>query len=248
MPMKTVVLEEVVFPKVSKLYEVEPRITESLALKNFQQNRLEYDALKGSEYLNIHFDRSYYKELLEYHAIYEFNNLKAKTFVSLNQFLDAYRLTNVSHDPQYTPVTHLCQRLKRSSSGPISVILVSGIPGSGKGRFSASLARTLKQEKLRTMAFKMPTIQASVSYKTDVFVAALDQAVSEDPEIDVVIATLPSYHHLKKAIFELRKHEGFTAKFDIKCVLTKVAANNFFINENRNLYQFLIENCMKGVS
>lgn len=128
------------------------------------------------------------------------------------------------------------------------MILVSGIPGSGKGRFSASLARTLKQEKLRTMAFKMPTIQASVSYKTDVFVAALDQAVSENPDIDVVIATLPSYHHLKKAIFELRKHEGFTAKFDIKCVLTKVAANNFFINENRNLHQFLIENCMKGVS
>lgn len=52
----------------------------------------------------------------------------------------------------------------------------------------------------------------------------------------MVIATLPSYHHLKKVIFELRKHEMFTAQFEIKFVLTKVCANNFFVNESRNVY------------
>ena len=104
-PLKLVTLEQLVFPNVTKVYEGEPRITKSLALRNFQQNRLEYDALKGSEYLNISFDRAHYKELLEYHAIYEFNNLKAKTFVTLNQFLDAYRQTGES---QNTSVAHLC--------------------------------------------------------------------------------------------------------------------------------------------
>jgi len=62
-----------------------------------------------------------------------------------------------------------------------------------------------------------------------------------------MVAAIPSYHHLKKAIFELRKNEEFTSKFDIKFVVTKVSANNFFSNDNRNLYNFLVENCIKGV-
>ena len=134
----------------------------------------------------------------------------------------------MAQDPKNISVAHLCQRLKPNASGQIAIILVSGIPGSGKGRLSATLMRSLKQEKLRAMSFKMPTVQASIKYSTDAFVQALDKAASEVPETDVIIATLPSYHHLKKAIFELRKHEGFSTKFDIKFVLTKVAANNFF--------------------
>jgi hypothetical protein len=65
--------------------------------------------------------------------------------------------------------------------------------------------------------------------------------------IDVLVAAIPSYHHLKKAIFELRKSDDFSSLFDIKFVVTKVCANNFFQNENRNIYNYLIENCIKGV-
>ena len=36
--------------------------------------------------------------------------------------------------------------------------------------------------------------------------------------------------------------------FDIKYVITKVSAKNFYLNKNRNYYQYLVENCMKGVS
>ena len=83
-PLQTVELTEFYFPEVVKNFNGESRIAESFALKNFQQNRLEYDAVKGSEYSNFSWDRSFYKELLEYHAIHEFNTLKGKSFVSLN--------------------------------------------------------------------------------------------------------------------------------------------------------------------
>lgn len=64
----------------------------------------------------------------------------------------------------------------------------------------------------------------------------------------VIIATLPGFNHLKKAIFELKKAESFSSVFDIKYVITKVSCRNFYFNKNRNYLQYLIENCMKGVS
>jgi hypothetical protein len=59
---------------------------------------------------------------------------------------------------------------------------------------------------------------------------------------------LPSYNHLKKVIFELKKANDFNQAFDIRSILTKVHARNFYMTKNRNTYQFLIENCMKGVA
>lgn len=61
------------------------------------------------------------------------------------------------------------------------------------------------------------------------------------------MACLPSYHHLKKALFELKKSEELSQHFDIKFVVTKVSAKNFYMSSNKNHYQYLIENCMKGV-
>ena len=94
----------------------------------------------------------------------------------------------------------------------------------------------------------MTGVKNNVRYQTDYFVQNLIKFADEEPNLDVIVATLPAYHHLKKAIFEVRKSELFGKRFELKFVLTKVSANNFFANENRNLYQFLIENCMKGVS
>jgi len=59
---------------------------------------------------------------------------------------------------------------------------------------------------------------------------------------------IPGYHHLKKVIFELKKSAEFSDHFDIKFIITKVHARNFYIHKNRNLYSYLIENCMKGVA
>ena len=92
----------------------------------------------------------------------------------------------------------------------------------------------------------MPTIQLSIRYSTQDFIRELFKEVNHDS--DVIVAALPAYHHLKKAIFELRKHEEFSQQFDIKFVVTKVSAVNFYSNKNKNHYNFLIENCIKGVS
>lgn len=56
----------------------------------------------------------------------------------------------------------------------------------------------------------MPTIQGSCKYNTADFVKALKEAEFDRANTDVMVAALPSYHHLKKAIFELRKTEEFT--------------------------------------
>ena len=64
----------------------------------------------------------------------------------------------------------------------------------------------------------------------------------------VIVAVLPSYNHLKKVIFELKKSPEFNAACDIRHIITKVHARNFYMNKNRNTFQFLIENCMKGVA
>ena len=47
---------------------------------------------------------------------------------------------------------------------------------------------------------------------------------------------------------ELRKSEAFTRHFEIKFVITKVRAANFYMTPNCNVFQFLIENCMKGIA
>jgi len=59
---------------------------------------------------------------------------------------------------------------------------------------------------------------------------------------------MPSYHHLKKAIMELRKSDTFIRRFEIKFVITKVRAANFYMTPHRNICQFLVENCMKGIA
>ena len=146
----------------------------------------------------------------------------------------------------------LIEKLRRNSeeaSSPISVILVAGSPGSGKGRFSYALRKHLGNESLRAHDFKMPSIEKSMRYDTNDFVSELNTFCSGiSTHIDVVVAAMPSYHHLKKSIMELRKSEEFTRRFEIKFVITKVRAGNFYMTPNCNTFQFLIENCMKGIA
>jgi len=55
----------------------------------------------------------------------------------------------------------LTEKLRRSPEDPsslISVVLVAGIPGSGKGRFANALKRHLGNEQLRAYDFKMSSV------------------------------------------------------------------------------------------
>lgn len=106
-------------------------------------------------------------------------------------------------------------------------------------------------ENVPSTNFKMATVQENVKFSSEAFINAMIQFKNTDEDAKnakVIVATLPSYNHLKKAIFDLKKSEAFGAVFNISFVVTKVAAKNFYTNKNRNCYQFLIENCLKGVS
>lgn len=128
------------------------------------------------------------------------------------------------------------------------MILVSGIPGSGKTKLSEQICGQLKLEGIKAGAFKMPTVEDSIKYNTEKFIQAMIEFKKQSPESTVVVAVIPSYHHLKKAVFELKKSSEYSQVFEIKQVITKVHARNFYMNKNRNTYQFLVENCMKGVT
>ena len=52
----------------------------------------------------------------------------------------------------------------------------------------------------------------------------------------MIVAALPAYNHLKKVIFELKKSDEFSQVFDIKFVITKVLAKNFYTSKNRNYF------------
>ena len=244
-------------PIIEKAQEEVSRITESFAWRNFISNDNDYKATFGSDQEHFSWDKAYYSELLEFHAIQEFNELKGKQFVSLNQFSEVYRL--VQSKPNATSLENmlpqLTEKLRRNpedSSSLISVVLVAGIPGSGKGRFANAMKRNLGNEQLRAYDFKMPSVQKSVKYDTIEFVEELNtfaqKLIQDNKHVDVIVAAMPSYHHLKKAIMELRKSEVFTRRFEIKFVVTKVRAHNFYMTEHSNMFQYLIENCMKGIA
>lgn len=47
-----------------------------------------------------------------------------------------------------------------------NVIIISGIPGSGKGKLAEYLTKQFANEGLGAIAFKMPTVQDTVKFST----------------------------------------------------------------------------------
>lgn len=98
-----------------------------------------------------------------------------------------------------------------------NVIIVSGIPGSGKNKLAESLTKLLTSEGLASYVFKTPGhISEQLKFSTQRFI----QQVLHFREVTlveqskkksvaglplVIVAVLPSYNHLKKIIFELKK-------------------------------------------
>lgn len=135
------------------------------------------------------------------------------------------------------------------NNNKIPVIVVSGIPGSGKGKLSEYLARQISNEGIQTVAFKVKNAEENTKFNTQKYIQFMIQFKSQmQSNQKAIVSTLPSYNHLKKIIFELKKSAEFSEHFDIRFIITKVHARNFYMNKNRNIYQFLIENCMKGVT
>ena len=107
--------------------------------------------------------------------IHEYNQLKGKPFVPFKNFIEAYRDVQSKPDSAQLQSTReqLSSKLRRRKNGPISLILVSGIPGSGKGRLASNISKLLLADQLKTAFFKMPTVQESARYNTQEFIRAL---------------------------------------------------------------------------
>ena len=175
-------LPPVKMPTVEKADEEVFRITESFAWRNYLLNDKEYKATFGSEQENFSWDRQINEELLEFHAIQEFNELKGKQFVPLAQFSEVFKLvqSKPKADSLENTVVQLTDKLKRNPEEPnsqISVVLVAGIPGSGKGRLCYALRKHFGNEMLRAYDFKMPTLESSLRYDTAEFVSEMNSFV-----------------------------------------------------------------------
>lgn len=96
----------------------------------------------------------------------------------LTQFSEVYRLvkSKPTASSLENTVPQLIEKLRKSPDEPnqlISVVLVAGIPGSGKGKFAYSLRKHFGNEHLHAHDFKMPSLQKSLRYDTGEFVTEL---------------------------------------------------------------------------
>lgn len=238
--------------KVEKKYGVPEAVLNSQSYKNHEINK-KYSKFQSCSYLNFSFREAHYTELLEFFTILEFNLIRAKDFVSFPSFHKVYQDAQ-KRIPYGNYALMLTDKLKQQASNEqgqpkTNVIIVSGIPGSGKGKLAEYLAKQFNQEGLGAVAFKMPTVQESVKFSTPRYVQAMHSfkaSLQSNPK--VILSVLPSYNHLKKVIFELKKSAEYSEEFEIRFIITKVHARNFYMNKNRNTFQFLVENCMKGVT
>lgn len=113
-------------------------------MKNFEINQ-KYNKAFSCDFLNFEFSEPAFRELLEYHTIDEFNKIRSKEFISFASFHTVYADAHAKQPfiPSYTQL--LVEKLKAAHPGSdkSNVIIVSGIPGSGKSRFADSLSKLL---------------------------------------------------------------------------------------------------------
>lgn len=88
-------------PTTEKHYDACERVTKSFTYLNYLENKKLYSAISGSEYASFSFDKKDYREILDYHAIQEFNFLKGKAFIPFNQFSEVYRLVSETPKANY---------------------------------------------------------------------------------------------------------------------------------------------------
>ncbi len=130
----------------------------------------------------------------------------------------------------------MIEKLKQVSHDKTNLIIISGIPGSGKHKLAEYLSRQLVNEQVNTKPFKMDKLENLTKFNTYKFILNLMHYRVTNKDLSCIVATLPSYNHLKKVIFELKKSQEFSDVFDIKFIITKVHARNFYMNKNRNTF------------
>ena len=91
--------------------------------------------------------------------------------MSFNHFSETYRsiMSKTKASLLEKTLPTMASKLKKSTDGLISVVLISGIPGSGKGRLAESLHKMLLNENLQSI-FYVPNVENSINYNTEMFI------------------------------------------------------------------------------
>ena len=144
--------------KAVKVYEECPYVHDSLAMKNFFINQ-KYNKQFSTEFFNLELNIDMFKEYMEYTALYEFNKVRNKDFIPFNKFDEVYKIADQSASMPKNKNKDLVAKLLKGTEEKASLIIVSGIPGSGKGRLANYIANQIGAEKdVYACSFKMPTV------------------------------------------------------------------------------------------
>lgn len=139
-------------------------------IKNYEINT-KYNKAFSCDFLSFEFVEPAFRELLEYHTIGEFNQVRGKEFIGFSSFHQVYAETMKKQGfvPNYTQL--MVEKLKQGPIERANVIIVSGIPGSGKSKLTDSLTKMLSSEGLPVVAFKTPgPVADQVKFSTGKFI------------------------------------------------------------------------------
>lgn len=134
-----------------------PYVCDAQAMQNFLLQK-KWNPQYSCDFLNLSFQIDQYKEYMNFAALNEFNRIKNKEFLPFSAFTKVYREANQMAAMPLSKTKDLVKRLMAGTESKTSLVIVSGIPGSGKGRLSDFLSRKFQEEDVPATYFKMPTV------------------------------------------------------------------------------------------
>lgn len=146
-----------------------PLVHKSQTLKNFELNQ-RFNKQFSTEFMSRQFNLKLQEEYMEFVALQEFNHVKGKEFISFAAFAKVSREADQEASMPDSKTNDLIKKLMQGTEAKTSVIIVSGVPGSGKGRTADFLARQFAKEGMEAAPFKMETVQDCLKYNTEKFI------------------------------------------------------------------------------
>ena len=186
-----------------------------------------------SDFIQTEIFSDEYRDFSEFDIISSFNELKGKEFMTFKEFKAAM-------------IKKQAKSESKDLSNKTKLVLVSGVPGSGKSTLGWSLVNFFSANGDRVTCFSQD-VKHSLEFQCKSFLEGLVKCKKSSDQVDIIIAVLPGYHHLKKVCFELNKEPEFKEHFSLQFVITKVSTKHFYLTKHRNIRQFLLENCLKGI-
>lgn len=95
----------------------------------------------NTDFLSVSYEISRFEECMEFLALHEFNKVRGKEFIAFQSFSKVYHEANQDALMPDSRTLDLIKKLLQGTDSKTSVIVVSGIPGSGKGRASEYICR-----------------------------------------------------------------------------------------------------------